>query len=77
LVASSTKACLIIISLFLYVLVDASIRLQAQLKLGSSLFFQFSKSWLVAASSVEAWLIIFFFIFLSLGRWLQAQLKHV
>jgi hypothetical protein len=32
---------------------------------------------LVAASSVEAWLIIFFFIFLSLGRWLQAQLKHV
>jgi hypothetical protein len=61
--ASSTKACLIIISLFLYVLVDASTWLQAQLKLGSSLFFQFSKSWLVAASSVEAWLIIFFSFF--------------
>jgi hypothetical protein len=75
--ASSTKACLIIISLFLYVLVDASIGLQAELKLGSSLFYQFSKSWLVAASSVEAWLIIIFFIFLSLGRWLQAQLKLV
>jgi hypothetical protein len=53
--ASSTKACLIIISLFLYVLVDASGRQKAQLKLGISLFFQFSKSWLVAASSVEAW----------------------
>jgi hypothetical protein len=77
LAASSTKACLIIISLFLYVLVDASTGLQAQLKLGSSLFFQFSKSWLLAASSVEAWLIIIFFIFLSLGSWLQAQLKLV
>jgi hypothetical protein len=63
--------------LFLYVLVDASIGLQAELKLGSSLFYQFSKSWLVAASSVEAWLIIIFFIFLSLGRCLQAQLKLV
>jgi hypothetical protein len=75
--ACSTKACLIIISLFLYVLVDASAGQKAQLKLGSSLFFQFSKSWLLAASSVEAWLIIFFFIFLSLGSWLQAQLKLV
>jgi hypothetical protein len=32
---------------------------------------------LLAASSVEAWLIIFFFIFLSLGRWLHAQQKLV
>jgi hypothetical protein len=40
--ASSTEACLIIISLFLYVLVDASTGLQAQLKLGSSLFFNFN-----------------------------------
>jgi hypothetical protein len=47
------------------------------LKLGSSLFFQFSKSWLLAASLVEAWLIIIFFIFLSLGSWQQAQLKLV
>jgi hypothetical protein len=33
------------------------------MKLGSWCFFQFSKSWFVAASSVEAWLLIIFSLF--------------
>jgi hypothetical protein len=37
--------------------------LKAQLELGSWCFFQFSKSWFVAASSVEAWYLIIFSIF--------------
>jgi hypothetical protein len=40
--------------------------LQAQLKLGSWCFLQFSMSWFVAASSVKAWKHIFFSIITDL-----------